>query len=152
MEYRLHLADVRGRELLGAQVFLTTADLTSVSEIRKKTCELNDEIFQASALLAESLIPEVADWASEKQNASCNVARSILGDAMFEAMTSSNGAEINPFLVQLALQIYMTCFCREKLEKWYEKDKDINNFLVELYTGISGKGNAQFYFHIDTFF
>ncbi|KJA20501.1 hypothetical protein HYPSUDRAFT_203809 [Hypholoma sublateritium FD-334 SS-4] len=132
-----HLADARGKELFGAQVFLSTTDILSVSEIAQKAAELNDEIFQAAALLAESLIHEVSNWApQDEQNKSLTVALGMLGGPIVDAITSSSGPEINPYLIQLVLQISLTRFCGDKLGKWYEKDEITNEVLVNIYKEI----------------
>ena len=44
-----HLSEVRGKVLVGAQVFLTKADTISISEVGEKVTALNEDIFQAAA-------------------------------------------------------------------------------------------------------
>ncbi len=152
LEDSRRLADVRGRELFGAQEFLTTSDIVSVSEISQKVTELNDEIFQASALLKDSLVHEVASHGTEdEKNSSLEFVLIILGELMFDAITNSlKGGEINPILVQLALQTYLSCFCCEKFETWYEKDENTNDFLVNIYREISRTGDALFHNSLST--
>lgn len=136
------LSEVRGKELLGAQVFLTKADLLSVSEVIQKVNDLNDESFQAAALLAESLVRHEAQWTSEEEKeTSYRIARPIIGEHMLKTLVkTTNESSPNPFLVQLVLQICMAGFCRQKISKWYEGDEGTNKFLNNIYTDIRRTG------------
>ncbi|KJA20500.1 hypothetical protein HYPSUDRAFT_815743 [Hypholoma sublateritium FD-334 SS-4] len=137
LEASRQLSDVRGKELLGAQVFLTKADMLSVSELTQKVTDLNDEIFQAAALLAEALSHQEATWnTDEERNVSRDFALKITGEPMLRALTNAGDREPNPLLVQLTLQIFLTEFCRIKLEMWYEGDENTNEFLGHIYNEI----------------
>ena len=143
LEASRQLSDVRGKELLGAQVFLTKADMLSVSELTQKVTDLNDEIFQAAALLAESLTHQEATWNTDAEKAvSCNIARNIIGEPMLRTLTNSTEPEPNPLLVQLTVQICLTEFCRMKLETWYEGDSITNEFLTHIYGEIHKSGKT----------
>lgn len=133
----------RQLSLLNAQVFLTQADILSVSELTQKVTDINDEIFQAAALLAESLSRQEANRKSdEEKNVSSAIALNILGEPMLRTLTSSREREPNLLLVQLTLQIYLTHFCRLKLETWYEGDAKTNEFLGLIYDEIHKTDNT----------
>ncbi len=143
LEASRQLSDVRGKELLGAQVFLTKADMLSVSELTQKVTDLNDETFQAAALLAESLTHQEATWSTDAEKAvSCNIARNIIGEPMLRTLTNTTEPEPNPLLVQLTVQICLTEFCRMKLETWYEGDSITNEFLTHIYGEIHKSGKT----------
>ena len=145
LEDAKNLSEVRGKELLGSQVFLTKADALSISEVGEKVNALNEEIFQAAATLGEALIHkrhEVSDL-----DAAADESRKIVGvkitDILF-TQSQKPEPEVNPLLVQVVLQILMVEFCVSKIRSWYPADSNIEAFLSAIYSQIRSAGKHRF--------
>jgi hypothetical protein len=134
----VNLSEVRGKELKGAQVFLTKADTLSVSDVVQKVTALNEEIFQMAAFLGEVLVYEVleegADRAAVRQHAvskGYKQAEKFLGEILANALAQESAHEpkepSNPLLVQIVMQIALTQWCASLASRWtsYQKpDKE----------------------------
>lgn len=145
----LRLSAARGKELVGSQVFLSKANLLSVSELKQKMACLNDENFQAAAWLAEFLVRREGEWTSDvKMQAAYSDHTGILGKPMLHTLTTlTNLKEAAPtLLVQLILQIFLTWFCCAKIERWQDNNEMTNSFLRDMYRKIrcAGTNFAQF--------
>ena len=135
------LSEVRGKELFGAQVFLTKADTLSISEVGEKVTALNEEIFQAAATLGEALIHHRYEASQKELEAAVVVTQEMIGEKMAKVLVtqpqkSELEPEVNPLLVQVVLQIFMVKFCVSKIQSWFPDDSHIGNFLSVLYSGI----------------
>jgi len=139
------LSDTRGRELAGAQTFLSTADTISVSEVVDKVTALNEEIFQAAAYLGDcvqhssrrydSLIPD------DKDKAHRNTKR-ILKDGLTGLLDHKRREDwpINFLLVQVTVQTLLVEDCRAAICSWYQSDSTINKSLQDMYDRICTSG------------
>jgi len=141
-EYK-NLSEIRGRELLGAQVFLTKADHLSISDVKDKVNTLNDENFQASASLGDALVHSKYESAKEEWDAAfaeaCRTVSEPLTRALVEE-TQKPELEVNPLLVQVVLEMYLVSFCTSKIESWFPGTRDTSDFLASIYTEIRQSG------------
>ncbi|KAH9485797.1 hypothetical protein JR316_0002712 [Psilocybe cubensis] len=136
------LSEVRGRELVGAQVFLTKADALSISDVVEKVNVLNEEIFQAAAGLAEGLVvvgagqPEftVAVAEGAYQGVVRTIGEFLAGVLHTQAQASVR--EVHPLIAQVALSCFVSEFCFMKLTAWYSSDPNIDEFLRTVYNQI----------------
>ncbi|KDR69829.1 hypothetical protein GALMADRAFT_255647 [Galerina marginata CBS 339.88] len=133
------LSETRGRELVGAQVFLTKADSLSISDVTYKVGTLNDEIFQASASLAETLVHGKHEVSIEDMPHYYDQACRRIGEPMVKLLINQSEKpepEANPLIVQAVLSILLVGFCVSKLDSWYPADKSRAEFLAALYKDI----------------
>jgi len=141
-EYKT-LSDIRGKELIGSQVFLTKADLVSISDLKDMVNTLNDEIFQASASLADSLIHHKYGLNPEEfDTAFAGVCRT-LGDFLARVLvkeTKKSEPEINPLLVQVVLEVILVHFCSAKIQSWFPDSGETHDFLTSIYSEIRRTG------------
>jgi hypothetical protein len=141
-EYK-NLSDIRGKELIGAQVFLTKADLLSISDVKDKVNALNDENFQASASLGDSLVHLKYEVAKEEQEAAfaevCRTVSEPLARALVKE-TQKPEPEVNPLLVQVVLEMYLVHFCSSKIESWFPGTRETSDFLTTVYSEIRRTG------------
>jgi hypothetical protein len=133
------LSEVRGKELVGAQVFLTKADSLSISEVREKVNALNEEIFQTAATLGEALVHKRRELSQPDLDAASAVSQEMLGEKMTNILITQSQkpeSEVNSLLVQVVLQIFMVKFCVSKIQSWYPGDSSIGEFLSAIYSEI----------------
>jgi len=134
------LSEARGKELKGFQVFLTPADTLSTADIVQKVNALNEEIFQAAALLGEMLrMTERTDRTQEQITEAFEKAKWMLGEhmaAILAAESMNPRRDLNPLLVQVVLQIAMTTWCRFVVSSWKPNDSTMADFLAAIYSGI----------------
>ncbi|KAH6897980.1 hypothetical protein BKA70DRAFT_746930 [Coprinopsis sp. MPI-PUGE-AT-0042] len=121
-------------------------DTLSVSDVVQKVAALNEEIFQAGALLAETLFYEPALESVEENTLrrqeiiAKDTAYKILGTALTdllarESMKPQEGP-VNQLLAQIVLLIALTRWCSSICRGWIPDDKETNAFLEELYDDI----------------
>ncbi|PPQ64189.1 hypothetical protein CVT24_008563 [Panaeolus cyanescens] len=133
------LADIRGKELIGAQKFLSKADAISISDLKEKVLALNDEIFQAAASLGETIVHQVHGLTEEDMNRLYNEVMQMIGEPVTRMLVDEGqkpNAEANPLLVQSVLQIFMTNVCSSKIELWVPNDPKISDFFTAVYMNI----------------
>jgi hypothetical protein len=135
------LSEVRGKELFGSQVFLDKADTLSISEVGEKVTALNEEIFQAAATLGEALIHQRHDVSQTEFDAAAAESVQMVGEKTTDLLITESRKpepEVNPFIVQVVLQIFMVKFCVSKIQSWYPlaADSTIGNFLTAIYSEI----------------
>ena len=137
------LAETRGRELVGAQVFLTKADSVSVSEIIDKVEVINQEIFQIAASLGEFLNFRTYNFKDEAEfNHSIKLASRIFGEEFVRIlvkMAHASDPEVNPLFVQATISILLVKFTVHYLLAW-RFDDNISTFLELTYTRIRCTG------------
>ncbi|KIM36846.1 hypothetical protein M413DRAFT_448958 [Hebeloma cylindrosporum] len=137
-EYK-NLSDIRGKELIGAQVFLTKADLLSISDVKDKVNALNDECFQASASLGDSLIHLQYEVAKEELDAAFVDVRRTVSEPLAKALVTEARKpepEVNPLLVQVVLEMYLVHFCSSKIDSWFPGTRETSDFLTTIYSEI----------------
>ena len=143
------LSEVRGKELVGFQVFLTKADTLSISEVGEKVTALNEEIFQAAAALAVALVHKPREVSQTDLDAAAAVSQEMVGEKMTKLLIDQSKSqkpepEVNPLLVQVVLQILMVKFCVSKIQSWYPGDPAIGGFLSAIYSQIRSSGKASY--------
>ena len=138
------LLEAKDKELKGAQVFLTKADTLSTTDVVHKVNALNEEIFQAAALLGEMLRnTERTDRTQEGVTVAFEKARWMLGEQMASilAAESVNGrTDLNPLLAQVVLQIAITTWCKFVVSSWKPSDGTVADFLATIYSEIRQVG------------
>ena len=142
LEDAKNLSEVRGKELLGAQVFLTKADTLSIAEVGEKVTALNEEIFQAASTLKEALVHKRHEVSRTELEAAAAVSKEMVGEKMTNILITQSQKpelEVNPLLVQVVLQIFMIKFCVSKIQSWYP-DPTIEGFLSAIYSDIRSTG------------
>ena len=145
-EYK-NLSEIRGRELLGAQVFLTKADLLSISDVKDKVNALNDENFQASASLGDALVHFKYELANEEwETAYAQVCRTVSEPLAYALRkeTQKPEPEVNPLLVQVVLEMYLVHFCSSLIESWFPQTRETSDFLSTIYSEIRRTGEFIF--------
>jgi len=130
----VNLSEVRGKELKGAQVFLTKADTLSVTDVIQKVGALNEEIFQMAAFLGEVLVYEVYGEGEDRATSRTQAingffarAEKMLGTQLATALAQESIAEprepSNPLLVQIVMQIALTQWCAFMGSRWTSYQK-----------------------------
>ena len=143
LEDAKNLSELRGKELLGAQVFLTKADTLSIAEVGEKVTALNEEIFQAASTLKEALVHKRHEVSRTELEAAAAVSKEMVGEKMTNILITQSQKpepEVNPLLVQVVLRIFMVNFCVSKLQSWYPGDSAIGEFLSVIYSRIRSTG------------
>jgi len=119
------LLEARTMELSGAQRFLTQTDSLSGAEAIALAESLNAEILQAAAYIADSLqcshrqlqVNAETMWREDSYRRGSR----LLGEAMLLALRSSrrqNDSNLDPTLVQIALQISLVHCCTNVVASW----------------------------------
>jgi hypothetical protein len=138
------LLEAKRKELKGAQMFLTTADTLSTTDVVLKVIALNEEIFQAAALLGEMLQnTERTGRTQEQITGAFEKARWMLGEQMANILGAESlnlRTDLNPLLVQVVLQIAITTWCRFVVSSWNPSDSTVADFLVAIYSEIRQVG------------
>jgi len=119
--------------------FLTKADTLSISEVGEKVTALNEEIFQAAATLGEALIHKRHEVSQTEFAAAAADSVQMIGELMTDLLISQSQKpepDVNPFIVQVVLQIFMVKFCVSKIQSWYPGDSTIGEFLTAIYSVI----------------
>ena len=143
-EYK-NLSDIRGKELLGAQVFLTKADHLSISDVKDKVNALNDENFQASASLGDSLVHLKYELTKEDWEAAYAEVCRTVSEPLARALTKETQKpepEVNPLLVQVILEMYLVHFCSSMIESWFPGNRETSDFLTTMYSEIRRTGES----------
>ncbi|KAF9523711.1 hypothetical protein CPB83DRAFT_862335 [Crepidotus variabilis] len=133
------ISDARGKELVGAQVFLNKADSLSVSDLVQKVNGLNEEIFQAAASLEEVLRFSKHDITEEKLQKRADYTCGLIGQPLAQFVhkeAQKPGGAANPLLVQITIQVCLTAFCAVKIQTWAAGERAIDQYLKKLYSEI----------------
>ena len=143
-EYK-NVSDSWHRELIGTQVFLTKADLLSISDVKDKVNALNDEKFQASASLGDSLVHFKYELAKEEKEAAYAEVCRTMSEPLARALTKETQKpepEVNPLLVQVVLEIYLVHFCSSMIASWFPGNLETSDFLTTMYSEIRRTGES----------
>ncbi|KAF9524958.1 hypothetical protein CPB83DRAFT_860290 [Crepidotus variabilis] len=133
------LSDTRGKELVGAQVFLNKADSLSVSDLVQKVNGLNEEIFQAAASLGEALHFSKHDITEEDLQKRADYTCGLIGQPLVQLVhgeAQKPEGVANPLLVQITIQVCLTAFCAVKIQTWAAGERAIDHYLKTLYSEI----------------
>ena len=136
------LLEAKRKESKGAQVFFNPADALSTTDALQKVITLNEEIFQAAALLGEMLLsPKRRGGTQEQITQAFERARWMLGEQMARILVAQSlnlCTDLNPLLVQVVLQIAITTWCRFVVSLWKPSDSTVADVLAALYSEIVG--------------
>ena len=146
------LLDVRSAELKGAQAFLTKDDRLSGADVIKLVEELNGEIMQTAASMAEELTitekvqgdgtEEVDREAGPEYIADAHSrTEEIIGPRMTSLLKTSDHHE-DPILVQIALQAAMAAYCHWIASSWAFESPEDEHMLSEVYARVREIGKV----------
>ncbi|KAG6901745.1 hypothetical protein C0995_008310 [Termitomyces sp. Mi166 len=130
-----HQLAERTAELQSAQLFIDVADSLSGADIISMTADLNAEILQSAALMADSL-----DYTKKQEGAAGQVVLEVqktIGETLTKALAnqrSVDGKNVDPTLVQLALQVCLVECSKVVITSWTLNDNDAH--LSEIYSRI----------------
>jgi len=145
------LLDVRTAELKGAQAFLTKADQFSGADIIKLVEDLNGEIMQTAASMAEDLAiaekkvngqgegPE-----SDEIKEAYARTEEIVGPRMAELLKTSEHHE-DPILIQIAFQTDMAAYTHWIVSSWCFESPEDEHMLSEIYARVREAGKRMFF-------
>ena len=138
------LLEAQRKESKSAHVFLNSADTLSTTDVVQNVITLNEEIFQAAALLGEMLqSPERKGGTQEQTTEAFEKAKWMLGEQMATILAAESmnlHTELNPLLVQVVLQIAITTWCRFVVSSWKPGDGPVADFLAAIYSEIRQVG------------
>jgi len=130
------LSDTRGKELVGTRVFLSKANSLSISDVTQKIHTLNQEIYQAAASLADSIVRSKENLSEEDSKQYVGHSKTLLGPSLAQILYMAAGKSqepVHPFLVQVTLQAFLINFCKKKIDQWTEVESSTDQFLHTLY-------------------
>ncbi|TFK31141.1 hypothetical protein BDQ12DRAFT_756654 [Crucibulum laeve] len=137
------LLESRTKELKAAQLFLTKTDEYSESELIHMVESLNSEIFQAAAILSESLGLEYISAGAniEVTESMGNVLGKPLVCILLQ-MKAHVTQDIDTLPVQVALQVIMITACMQIVHSWtLLDDHRYEGFMSSLYSKIQDSGD-----------
>jgi hypothetical protein len=145
------LSDIQGKEVITNRVFLSKADVLSISDIKDKVNALNQEIFQASAVLSQdSLIHHKYDLAKEELEAAfadvCRTVSEPLARVLVrERQKPRFVLDPEPMLVQVVLGMYLVHFCSSRMFSWLPETQETSFRVSALYTSdIRRSGQSRY--------
>jgi len=152
------LSDTRGKELAGTQTFLSRADGISVEEAVDKVTALNEEIFQASAFLAECMVQKRYNFTDAEWRDFSDEAGRYLNEQVMTLLYQETKREGQPeyLLVQVIIQILLVDACKAEIHSWYPDDREVSRVLKEVHgrilaseqPAVSGRWRALTLAHI----
>ncbi|KAF9047802.1 hypothetical protein BJ165DRAFT_1122543 [Panaeolus papilionaceus] len=132
----------RTTELKGAQTFLTKADQTSGADVIRLVEELNAEVMQTAATMAEGLQIEEKKLQPGGKELESNEMREAdarteeyIGPRLTELLKTSEHYE-DPILIQIALQAGMTAYVHWAISSWCFESQDDEHMLSEIYARV----------------
>lgn len=145
----VELLGVRTAELKGAQAFLTKADQLSGADVIKLVEELNAEIMQTAASMAEELVIEQKKVDGEKKEGREEDSEQmvevharteeIIGPRMTNLLKTSEHHE-DPILIQIALQASMSAYSHWIASSWAFESPEDEHMLSEIYARVRETG------------
>ena len=140
------LSDTRGKELVGAQVFLSKADSLSISDVTQKVNTLNQEIYQAAASLGDSIVRSKEKTSEEDSKQDVDHSKILLGPSLAKILCTAAGKvdeSVHPFLVQVTLQAFLVHFCTKKIDQWAPQELPADQFLRTVYHEIRSSSTCK---------
>lgn len=155
----VELLGIRTAELKGAEAFLTKADQLSGADVIKLVVEMNAEILQTAATVAEGVTIAQKNDEGERELDSEEVKEAymrteeIVGPRMTELLRTSEHHE-DPILVQIALQASLSAYTHWIVSSWCFESPEDEHMLSEIYARVreSGMSTTKFEFHGKTYF
>ena len=145
----VQLLDVRTAELKGAQAFLTKADQFSGADVIKLVEDLNGEIMQTAASMAEDLVVAGKVNGHEEEPESSEIkdaygrTEQIVGPRMAELLKTSEHYE-DPILIQIAFQANMAAYTHWIVASWCFESPEDEHMLSEIYARVREAGKSTF--------
>ncbi len=140
------LLEARTGELKGAQTFLTKADQLSGADVIKLVEELNAEIMQTAASMAEELVVEEKKLNSEGKEQESDETRAaiarteeIVGPRLTDLLRTSEHHE-DPILIQTAFQTGMAAYTHWMISSWCFESPEDEHMLSEIYARVREAG------------
>jgi len=140
------LLDVRTGELKGAQAFLTKADQFAGGDVINLVQQLNAQILQTAASMAEELIVEekkVDAGGKEQESDETTIAitrtEEIIGPRLTELLRTSDHHE-DPILIQTAFQTGMAAYSHWMVSSWCFESPEDEHMLSEIYARVREAG------------
>lgn len=140
------LLDSRSRALRAAQTFLTKADQIAGADVIKLVEQLNAEILQTAANMAEAFAIEEKKINSEGKEQESDDARlatarteEIIGSRLTELLRTSEHHE-DPILVQTAFQTGMAAYAHWMISSWCFESPEDEHMLSEIYARVREAG------------
>jgi chromosome segregation ATPase len=147
----VELLDVRTAELKGAQAFLTKADQFSGADIIKLVEDLNGEIMQTAASMAEDLVVVEKKVNGHDEGAESGEIKEgygrteeIVGPRMAELLKTTEHHE-DPILIQLAFQANMAAYTHWIVSSWCFESPEDEHMLSEIYARVREAGKSPFF-------
>jgi hypothetical protein len=147
----LAMLGVRSLERGETDAFTTTPDLVSDAEVVKTLEQLNAEIFEASAYMADSFVFALKPASTDEVREAFSRTSKMLGSKMVLSLTSVRHDE-DPLIVQIACQACMVECSRRIIASWCFDGSKTEDVLPDLYGrirkaeahagGVSGRWRA----------
>ena len=118
---------------------MTKADLLSILDVKDKVNALNDENFQVSASLGDSLVHFKYELGKKDEEAAFAEASRIISEPLAWALIKERQnpePKVNPLLAQVILEIYLVHFCSSMIKSWVPGTWETSNFLTMIYSEI----------------
>jgi hypothetical protein len=143
------LLDARTGELKGAQAFLTKADRFAGGDVIKLVQQLNSEILQTAACMAEELSIEeknIDAEGKEQQSDETTMAitrtEEIIGPRLTELLRISEHHE-DAILIQTAFQTGMAAYSHWMISSWCFESPEDEHMLSEIYARVREAGESE---------
>ena len=144
------LLDVRTGELKGAQAFLTKADQFAGGDVIKLVQQLNAEILQTAASMAEELTVEEKkidaegkEQESDETTAAITRTEEIIGPRLTELLRTSEHHE-DAILIQTAFQTGMAAYSHWMISSWCFESPEDEHMLSEIYARVREAGERSY--------
>jgi hypothetical protein len=137
----LAMLGVHSLERGDAHAFATKPDLVSDTQVAKMLKELNTEIFEASAYMADSFTFAVKPAKTDEMREACTRVTRMLGSTMVLGLTSVQHDE-DPLIVQIACQACMIEWSRRTIDSWCFDGSKAEEVLPDLYSRIRKAGQS----------
>ena len=139
------LLDARTQELQGLQTYLSKADMVSVSECIQVVEDLNIEIGQACASIADVVVvdfellrdPKFAPLMEQSQRTVCQQPN---GPFLLDYIQANRNATEPSIVIQFVLEHVLTCICHFTLSHWMWFDEGASRALHNIYADLRNTG------------
>lgn len=139
--------ETRTQEWHGAQAFLVTSDTVSGADVTNLVNQLNEEIFQISAIMAES-IASFSPGSSPPDAVMHGEASRIVGVQITELLSRRDSVDdSSEIIIQNALQSVLTGYCVRQINTIFSIVPENDNYLTQVYESIRQTGA---WFSLDT--
>ncbi len=139
---------MRRDESVETQEFFSRVDDVSVREVQERIDALNEEVFQVATSLTHNVVSQTYELSDHDGQLFHERLRGRLGLKLLHILYNQRSdhkvtgqREINPLLVQVAIQIFLIDACVYEICHWDPNDIELTKSLSKIYVGmqISGK-------------